>query len=184
MHPASKLFQNENNLDDLQNDFERQIIVGSILIWPKEEVPNDRWIHVRGQSLDKTSYPELFQQLGYMYGGSPETGKFNLPDYRGMFLRGTDTGRGSDPDANSRASRGDGEKGDVVGTTQADAFESHRHPHVDSYAADTSRADRNRSGSSIHAHDVSRAANRVTGVSGSNETRPKNINVNFIIKAR
>lgn len=47
------------------------------------------WMVCDGRSLGVSMYPELFTCLGYLYGGSGDT--FNLPDLRGMFLRGIGT---------------------------------------------------------------------------------------------
>ncbi|MCX7290641.1 phage tail protein [Janthinobacterium sp.] len=48
------------------------------------------WMLCDGRMLDCASYPELYAALGYLYGGSG--GQFQLPDYRGCFLRGHDGG--------------------------------------------------------------------------------------------
>lgn len=47
-----------------------------------------------GQSVSTAAYPALFNAIGYTYGGSG--GSFNVPDMRGVFLRGLDAGRGVD----------------------------------------------------------------------------------------
>lgn len=100
---------------------------------------------------------------------------FGIPDYRGYFLRGTDNGAGVDPDAASRTDRGDGTTGDAVGTKQADEYKSHTHSYNQSqYAAGKFTAGANPGTDS----DSSIA----TGPAGGNETRPVNINVNYIIK--
>lgn len=59
-----------------------------------------------------SQYPELFAAIGYTHGGGG--GSFAVPDLRGMFVRGLDSGRGID------AGRG-------LGSYQADAFKSHGH---------------------------------------------------------
>ncbi|MGX9697259.1 phage tail protein [Janthinobacterium lividum] len=51
------------------------------------------WMLCDGRMLDSASYPELYAALGYLYGGS--AGQFQLPDYRGCFLRGHDGGVGA-----------------------------------------------------------------------------------------
>lgn len=39
------------------------------------------WMQCDGRTLEAALYPELFNALGYRYGGSAE--HFQLPDYRG-----------------------------------------------------------------------------------------------------
>jgi hypothetical protein len=55
------------------------IPVGSIMIWPSAENPPDyeKYMDCDGRAITQTEYPELYAQ----YGG-------NIPDMRGMFLRG------------------------------------------------------------------------------------------------
>ena len=47
-------------------------------------------------------YAPLYAVIGFANGGSSEDGQFNLPDYRGYFLRGTSYDSGMDPDASTR----------------------------------------------------------------------------------
>jgi len=44
-----------------------------------------------GRALSKTSYPELYQIIGGTFGYTDTT--FNIPDYRGLFLRGYGVGQ-------------------------------------------------------------------------------------------
>lgn len=48
-----------------------------------------------GTAHSTTQYPELFNAIGYTYGGAGAS--FNVPDLRGEFIRGIDNGRGADP---------------------------------------------------------------------------------------
>jgi microcystin-dependent protein len=52
------------------------------------------WLICNGASLSTTTYANLFAVIGYAFGGSGAN--FNIPDYRGCFLRGFDNGRGLD----------------------------------------------------------------------------------------
>jgi microcystin-dependent protein len=52
------------------------------------------WLICNGASLSTTTYANLFAVIGYTYGGSGAN--FNVPDFRGCFLRGFDDGRGLD----------------------------------------------------------------------------------------
>ncbi len=50
------------------------------------------YLECNGQSVSTTQYPELFNAIGYLYGGAGAN--FNVPDLRGEFIRGLDLGRG------------------------------------------------------------------------------------------
>lgn len=52
---------------------------------------------------------------------------YALPDFRGLFLRGTNYGTTNDPDADSRWSMVPGIIGDMTGTMQTDALKYHGH---------------------------------------------------------
>ena len=52
------------------------------------------WLACDGSSVSTTTYANLFGIIGYAYGGSGAN--FNIPDFRGCFLRGFDYSRGLD----------------------------------------------------------------------------------------
>lgn len=58
------------------------------------------WMACDGRALSSYEYPELFAVLGYTYGGSGD--HFCIPDYRGSFLRGNDTGTQNAPNLGTR----------------------------------------------------------------------------------
>src|SRR4249919_2732418 len=60
--------------------------IGTIKAYSGQTVPTN-WAIADGRTLDKTVYPELFNAIGYIYGGSGNN--FNLPDLRGKFLYGS-----------------------------------------------------------------------------------------------
>lgn len=79
-----------------------------------------------------------------------------------------------DPDASTRtAMTGGGNTGTSVGSVQDDAFESHTH---------TVQAGSSDAAGSITADGTTFNYNVTSGSTGGNETRPKNIYVNYIIK--
>jgi microcystin-dependent protein len=138
-----------------------------------------------GSPVSQSTYASLYAVIGVAHGDGTKnadgtssghaSGYFNLPDHRGKFLRGVDGGAGHDPDAASRtAMNTGGNTGDAVGSMQADAFASHNH-HVTYNSAGAFTAPSLDAGHGV-ASDVP------TGSTGGNETRPKNANVNFIIK--
>ena len=77
------------------------------------------WLPCDGRSVTRAMYPELFDALGTAHGGNGTN--FNLPDYRGRFLRGVDGMAARDPGAASRtAANMGGNTGNTVGSVEAD----------------------------------------------------------------
>ena len=152
------------------------------------------YLECDGSAVSRTTHARLFGELGVIYGNGDGSTTFNLPDYRGRFLRGFDNTAGTDPDAASRTDRGDGTTGDAVGTKQSDAFQGHHHKFYS--AADLTRANPGGGGDSAEMREAASA----TVASGNDyvqhattdstfgtaritsETRPKNINVMYCIK--
>ena len=67
-----------------------------------------------GRLLSRTTYADLFARIGVFYGAGDGSTTFQLPDYRGEFLRGWDVGRGVDA-------------GRVRGSFQTDQNKTHTH---------------------------------------------------------
>lgn len=153
---------------DVLND--ASALVGEIKSWPLPSIPSG-FLECDGSAISRATYADLFAELGTAYGIGDGSTTFNIPDYRGEFLRGLDNGAGNDPDAGSRTDRGDGTTGDNVGTKQADVFESHDHT-----GAFTGTNLVGGGGS-----DPGTTAT-TTGTAGGNETRPRNVNIIFMIK--
>lgn len=103
---------------------------------------------------------------------------FNLPDFRGRFLRGVDGTAGRDPDKTSRtAMNSGGNTGNSVGSTQAQEIQSHSHGFTYNYDAGSSTDSATRSNAYFGTN-----RSRSTDSAGGNETRPINAYVNYIIK--
>lgn len=49
---------------------------------------HDSWFLCNGQAINRVTYSELFSLIGTRFGGGDGTMTFNLPDYRGKFIRG------------------------------------------------------------------------------------------------
>jgi len=80
------------------------------------------WLFCDGSAVNRAQYANLFAVLGTSYGEGDGSSTFNLPDMRGMFMRGVDNGSGNDPEAGSRiASNNGGNTGDNVGSLQTNA---------------------------------------------------------------
>ncbi len=108
-----------------------------------------------GQDYQRSAYPGLFAAIGTAF-GAPDGNRFNVPDFRGRFLRGQDGGTGRDPDRGTRiAMNSGGNPGDAVGSLQPDAFKSHQHV-VDPPATSTTV-------SGYHSHQQNVSAHPQTG---------------------
>lgn len=76
--------------------------------------PPAGYLKANGAAISRTTYAALFAVLGTYYGDGDGSTTFNLPDYRGEFLRGLDDGRGLD-------------LGRLLGTLQTSQNLSHVH---------------------------------------------------------
>jgi microcystin-dependent protein len=141
---------------------------------PTTTIPSG-WLICDGSAVSRTTYANLFAAVGTAWGNGNGSTTFNVPDMRGMFLRGVDsrtTGQ-NDPDNTARtAQTTGGNSGANVGSVQQDQFESHHHPSNSSNASLGLGSPVLTAGSG--------ASN--TGNTGGNETRPKNVFVFYIIK--
>lgn len=156
--------------------------------------PPEGWLLCDGSAVSRILYADLFAAIGTSWGTGDGTTTFNLPDMRGRFPRGVDQGAGNDPEAAQRSASNGGNSGDNVGSYQNDEIKSHDHfmaneddvlsggvPDNDNYLA----MERN-FGASNYNYNL-RASNTEpfilrTGLYTGAESRPKNANVNFIIK--
>lgn len=94
---------------------------------PSSDVPSG-WLYCNGAAVSRSTYAALFAVLGVTHGQGDGSTTFNLPDYRGRFLRGVDGGTGRDADAAGRTAMGTGgNTGDNVGSVQGHAFQTHTH---------------------------------------------------------
>lgn len=144
-----------------------------------------------GSSVSRATYASLFAAIGTIHGSASGT-TFNLPDYRGRFLRGSDNmGSGAaarDPNADARtASNAGGATGATVGTVQADAMQGHRHNLPAQWTSTDGNAGLKGAGGAMA--DYSYFLGNSYPTDGSNgtprissESRPQNSNVNYIIK--
>lgn len=160
---------------------------GVIMAWPTSSPPSG-FLQCNGAAVSRTTYADLFTAISDNYGNGDGSTTFNLPDFRGYFLRGYDNSAGNDPDAASRTDRGDGTTGDDVGTVQLDAFQGHEHQQHSRYptggatgGTSYTPAAAPNNGSTMNTQgEVSDGSNGTPRT--SSETRSKNIAVMWIIK--
>jgi microcystin-dependent protein len=183
---------------------------GTVVAFAGASIPAG-WLACDGSAVSRSTYASLFSAIGIVHGGGDGTATFNLPDYRGRFLRGVDAAAGRDPDASTRrapktgdatVSGGVGNKGNLVGSVEDAAFASHGHGVSDpghthgtnesftvaqGMGGGTSGIPGNTpvwgSYSPAHWFLINSASTGLTvSTSGGSETRPQNAFVNFIIK--
>lgn len=143
----------------------RPVPVGAVFHMVKATVPYG-YLEANGQAVSRTTYVDLWNYLGQPNTGNGST-TFNIIDLRGEFIRGWDSGKGIDA-------------GRVIGSTQLSDILAHSH-------AIGSRDSRTEYGSNYVAEFVSDinsgyGPNISTSVTGTNETRPRNVAMMPIIK--
>ena len=111
----------EDELQKMNTNINTTALLGKVILWFSDVVPSG-FFECDGTSLLRTEYPDLFSEIGVRHGAADEN-HFNLPDCRGILVRGFDHGAGNDPDAASRtAANPGGATGDAVGSYQSDAI--------------------------------------------------------------
>lgn len=173
--------------------------VGSIVAWPTASVP-DHYLVCDGRAVSSKQFPRLYKLLGKKYGNGDHAAAgvgsqcdFNLPDYRGMFLRGADLGRGKDPDA-----------GRELGSTQEyatarprnnfefDSLPPHEHGGGSTVQKrhDNTPSGLDSGGDEIDNSNIIPQVSRSAGTpamktdkGGDAETRPINVSVTYAIRA-
>ena len=80
--------------------------------------PPTGWLACNGAAVSRTTYAGLFSILGTSWGTGDGSTTFNVPDLRGVFLRGFDNGRGYDTDR-------------TFASYQTDGYPSHTHTVTD-----------------------------------------------------
>ena len=144
-------------------------MIGRVTINPSTSVPAGSLL-CEGAAVSRTTYAELFEVIGTTYGIGNGSTTFNLPDMRGVFVRGWAHGSADDPDRASRTNRGDGVTGDRIGTRQVGHPGSHR--HYGSHVANWGNYNSNTVASGFSGY-----TNAPSG-----DPRPPNINVRYCIQ--
>lgn len=160
--------------------------VGTILPFTGSVVPQG-FLLCDGSAVSRVLYSRLFSVIGTSHGSGDGSTTFNIPDYRGRFLRGVDGTAGRDADKASRSAMNTGgSTGNSIGSVQNDEFGSHRHvesyyPNMFAPAGRWGTSDTGITSTSYTANGSSGTAGNLSSASGGSETRPKNAYVNYII---
>ena len=138
--------------------------LGTIIMAPTDYVFYTNYLPCNGAAVSRTTYSILFNLIGTIYGSGNGSTTFNVPDFRGLFPRGKDDGRGIDPNRST-------------GSFQDMSIQSHNHlvgGQTETLA-----------GGGAVRYSLVNWSNNIsfaTSYAGSTETRPKNIAINFLIK--
>lgn len=165
--------------------------VGSVVAWPMDfgsgrEVPAG-WLICDGSTHGSDRYPLLGELLRDKYGPSKKLAEgvfsFQVPDYRGQFLRGANgsaerKGKKLDMEESDRIPlRAGWPRGGSIGSFQDDAIKSHKHPlKIRNVLSKGGGGE----GGALWYEELDGETADFGGV----ETRPKNLTVHWLIKSR
>jgi len=158
---------------------------------PYTTVPTG-YLLCNGVAVSRTTYADLYGIIGVNFGYGDNSTTFNLPDLRGMFLRGLDTVGTEDVDgASKRIARNTGKTGRNIGSYQS--YNQMSHTHVSGsdkmISATTVSQATLSTGAVLGFPAVTFGLTGTGGLAGDSQTpttsevRPKNVYVNYIIKA-
>jgi hypothetical protein len=196
-----------------------EVPIGTVIAYAGEVVDNgglviieQNWLLCNGAPLRSNQFNSLYQHIKTAHGNASNDANpatdFNLPDYRGLFLRGV-AGRRTDRDPNNSDrerpwSNSGGNVGNRVGSIQLDATKkpskdfttdkqgkhSHGDPTWNGQAGqyEVATLHRGPGGVDFGAQSAQTTENgehtHKIESGGDDETRPKNAYVNYIIRAK
>jgi len=158
---------------------------GAIIAFAGTSAPTG-WLACQGQAVSRSVYAALFAAIGTTWGAGDGSTTFNLPDLRGVFLRGTGT--------NSTGSSS-GAVGPSVGTYAVDTYLNHSHGVTDpghTHLINIYNTGQGTTGGGAVLYPltpglISTNSNTTgltvnTSTTGGTETKPKNYGILYIIK--
>jgi len=118
-----KVNRSGDNMDGNLNMNDNHILavgnfIGSVWWFALPNAPAG-FLKANGAAVSRTTYARLFARIGTTFGAGDGSTTFNLPDLRGMFVRGLDEGRGIDAQG-----------GRALGSVQAHTLASHNHTGI------------------------------------------------------
>ncbi|MCL2328356.1 MAG: phage tail protein [Bacteroidetes bacterium] len=170
---------------------------GTIVAFGGTAIPTG-WLLCDGRSFNRTAYPALFAAIGTAW-GSTSTTTFNIPDLRGVFLRGVDGSATNDTDKATRTVlKTGGNSGNNVGSYQGDAIRNitgnintvDRRPInwtgtgalLISDATNNNKIIQEKEPQMTGAANIGFDASKAPNVTVGSDNRPKNVYVHYIIK--
>ena len=173
---------------------QNNVLAGTIIQFAGSLAPYG-YVSCEGQALSRSYFATLFAAIGTTWGAGNGTTTFNIPDLRGMFLRGTGT--------NATGSSA-GAAGPAVGGYAADTYLNHSHTITDpghahsasggasagalvSVGGSTGTAFNYGSGTGVFYYNTTTGASNTNiavnnSTTGGTETKPKNYGILYCIK--
>ena len=161
---------------------------GAITAFAGTNVPTG-WLPCDGRAVSRTNYARLFAAVGTTWGSGDGTTTFNLPDLRGMFMRGAGT------NWTQAKAAGGNFSGGKVGDYVQDQTQGHRHiqgdgendPSAGRYGTASGLASGSASvrdwGKTLGDYVSSPIEDGINGPPRTGtETKPASYSVNYIIK--
>lgn len=165
--------------------------IGSIIPYGGSQVPSG-WLLCDGRSLSKNDYFDLWKVIGYNYGGSDST--FNIPDLRNKAVMGAGTTGVLGASQRAQLPNITGKIDNKSGTFGVTGFSSGTGSFSGALKGSEAKGavytgQQNTSACKVVTLDASNSG-ASTDINGNNvytnngETRPANVRLNFIIKAK
>lgn len=172
--------QLEKTKNEVMEQLNQTLCVGDLKCSALQSDHNN-WLLCDGREIERNDYEELFSAIGTAFGKGNGVTTFNIPDCRGVTVRGSDNGRGLDKDRVFGSYQQDGAPNITAGW-RSDCYTS-----AEESGAVTGSATGNRGGDNpvSNQRQFKFSAARSSAVYGrASEIRVKNIALNYFIKAR
>lgn len=139
--------------------------IGKIETIASTTVPSGH-LECDGSAISRTTYVDLFNNIGTSWGVGDGSTTFNIPDLRGEFIRGWDNGKGTD-------------SGRAFASGQLDELKSHNHTTIITRMDDSVYSGVQ---GIVDGDNTNGTGTYTSSNSGGNETRPRNFALMYIIK--
>lgn len=161
---------------------------GSVHLMASTTAPSG-YLKCNGAAVSRTTFADLFAEIGTTFGAGDGSSTFNVPDLRGEFVRGWDDGRGVDNNRNFGVFQGDQNKQHNHSATSVVNDPGHNHVYIDQQAHNEGYRPW-KAGDNDCGQRNKNTNNAFTGISvtttvqnsGGNESRPRNIAMMYVIK--
>ena len=161
---------------------------GSVHLMASTTAPSG-YLKCNGAAVSRTTYADLFNEIGTAFGAGNGSSTFNVPDLRGEFVRGWDDSRGIDSGRNFGTAQSDQNKQHNHSATSTVTDPGHNHVYIDQQAHNEGYRPW-KAGDNDCGQRNKNTSNAFTGISvstsiandGGNESRPRNIAMMYVIK--